>query len=49
GDKHVSLRSIKSAHIGHLVNIRAMVARSSDVKPMAKADHPSPLPQAFRG
>eukprot|EP00290_Baffinella_frigidus_P006125 CAMPEP_0180133258 /NCGR_PEP_ID=MMETSP0986-20121125/9440_1 /TAXON_ID=697907 /ORGANISM="non described non described, Strain CCMP2293" /LENGTH=721 /DNA_ID=CAMNT_0022073355 /DNA_START=88 /DNA_END=2253 /DNA_ORIENTATION=- len=36
GDKHVSLRSIKSAHIGHLVNIRAMVARSSDVKPMAK-------------
>ncbi|EKX47330.1 minichromosome maintenance protein 7 [Guillardia theta CCMP2712] len=35
-DKFMSLRTVKANHIGQLVSIRAMVARCSDVKPLAK-------------
>mmetsp|Transcript_4394 Transcript_4394/g.10636 ORF Transcript_4394/g.10636 Transcript_4394/m.10636 type:complete len:725 (+) Transcript_4394:93-2267(+) len=34
--KTVSLREIGAGHIGQLVSIRAMVARASDVKPLAR-------------
>jgi len=35
-DKPASIRSVKSVNIGQLVSVRAMVARVSDVKPLAK-------------
>lgn len=35
-DKPASLRSVRAVNIGQLVSIRAMVARVSDVKPLAK-------------
>jgi len=35
-DKPSSIRSVKAVNIGQLVSLRAMVARVSDVKPLAK-------------
>lgn len=35
-NNYMALRTVRSNHIGQLVTIRAMVARCSDVKPLAK-------------
>ena len=34
--KYMALRAVRANHIGQLVSIKAMVARCSDVKPLAK-------------
>ena len=44
--RYMALRNVRANHIGQLVSIKAMVARCSDVKPLAKVAY---VPTHSRG